>query len=121
MGVLASIFIALTALLHLGFLVLEMFLWTGPTGRKVFRMSAEQAEATRVLAGNQGLYNGFLAAGLVWSLLAPQPDFAFQLKVFFLVCVIVAAIYGAWSVKPRILLVQGGPAIIALLLTVLAS
>lgn len=121
MGVLTNIFIALTALLHLGFLVLEMFLWTGPTGRKVFRMSAEQAAATKVLAANQGLYNGFLAAGLFWSLLASQPDFAFQLKVFFLVCVIVAAIYGAWSVKPRILLVQGGPAIIALVLTVLVS
>ncbi|HTO32945.1 MAG TPA: DUF1304 domain-containing protein [Pararhizobium sp.] len=121
MTITANIFIALTALLHIGFLVLEMFLWTGPQGRKIFRMSEEQAEATKVLAANQGLYNGFLAAGLVWSLVASQPDFALQLKVFFLVCVIVAAIYGAWSVKPRILLVQGGPAILALVLTVLAS
>ena len=120
MTILANIMIGVTALLHAGFLVLEMFLWTGPQGRKVFRMSAEQAQATRVLAANQGLYNGFLAAGLVWSLLAAPPEFAFQLKLFFLVCVIVAAIYGAWSVSPRILLVQGGPAILALLFTVLA-
>ena len=121
MAIVANILIAVTALLHAGFLVLEMFLWTGPQGRKIFRMSAEQAEATKVLAANQGLYNGFLAAGLVWSLTSSQPDFAFQLKLFFLVCVIVAAIYGAWSVKPRILVVQGGPAISALVFTLLAS
>ena len=121
MTIIATILIALTALLHAGFLILEMFLWTGPQGRKVFRMSAEQAQATKVLAANQGLYNGFLTAGLVWSLIASSPEFGFQLKLFFLVCVIVAAIYGAWSVKPRILLVQGGPAILALLFTVLAS
>ncbi len=121
MALLANIFVALTALLHVGFLVLEMFLWTAPTGRKVFRMSPEQAETTRVLAANQGLYNGFLAAGLSWSLLQADPGFAFQLKLFFLVCVVIAAIYGAYSVKPRILLIQGGPAILALVLTVLAS
>ncbi|AXV14622.1 DUF1304 domain-containing protein [Neorhizobium sp. SOG26] len=120
MAILAAFFVTLTALLHLGFLVLEMFFWTKPFGRKTFRMSAEQAAATKVLAANQGLYNGFLAAGLVWSLLHPDPAIACQLKLFFLVCVIVAAIYGAWSVKPRILLVQGGPAMIALVLTLLA-
>jgi putative membrane protein len=120
MTIIANILIAATALLHVGFLVLEMFLWTAPHGRKVFRMSQERAEATKVLAANQGLYNGFLAAGLVWSLIASPPEFAFQLKLFFLVCVIVAAIYGAWSVKPRIFLVQGSPAILALLFTVLA-
>ncbi|APG83740.1 hypothetical protein SAMCCGM7_Ch0961 [Sinorhizobium americanum CCGM7] len=121
MALLAAILIALTALLHVGFLVLEMFLWTKPQGRAVFHMTAERAETTRVLAANQGLYNGFLAAGLLWSLLQPEPAFALQLKVFFLVCVIVAAIYGAWSVKPRILLVQGGPAMLALLFVLLAS
>jgi len=121
MGILSLIFVALTALLHVGFLFLEMFLWAGPTGRKIFRMTPEQAEATKVLAANQGLYNGFLAAGLFWSLAHADPAFAFQLKLFFLVCVIIAAIYGAWSVKPRILLIQGGPAIIALVLTLLAS
>lgn len=121
MAILSQIFVALTALLHVGFLVLEMFLWTGPAGRKVFRMTPEQAETTKVLAANQGLYNGFLAAGLIWSLLHPDPAFALQLKLFFLVCVIIAAIYGAWSVKPRILFIQGGPAILALVLTLLAS
>ncbi|WP_377292809.1 DUF1304 domain-containing protein [Rhizobium sp. SG2393] len=111
----ASLLTALTALLHVGFLVLEMFLWTKPVGRKVFRNSPEKAEITRVLAANQGLYNGFLAAGLCWSLVHPDPAFALQLKVFFLVCVVAAAIYGAWTVSPRILLVQGGPALLALL------
>ncbi len=120
MTIVANILIALTALAHIGFLVLEMFLWTKPQGRKVFRMTPEQAETTRVLAANQGLYNGFLAAGLVWSLIHPQAGFGFQLKLFFLVCVIVAAIYGALTVKPRILLVQGGPAIAALVFLFLA-
>lgn len=121
MTIIANILIALTGLLHIGFLVLEMFLWTGPQGRAVFRMTPEQAETTRILAANQGLYNGFLAAGLFWSLLQPEPSFALQLKVFFLVCVVVAAIYGAWSVKPRILIIQGGPAIAALVFVLLAS
>lgn len=93
MTIIANTLIALTGLLHIGFLVLEMFLWTGPKGRAVFRMTAEQAEATRVLAANQGLYNGFLAAGLFWSLIQAEAAFAFQLKVFFLVCVVVAAIW----------------------------
>ncbi|KQY19869.1 DUF1304 domain-containing protein [Rhizobium sp. Root482] len=121
MALTANILIALTALLHLGFLVLEMFLWTGPLGRRVFRMSQQQADATKVLAGNQGLYNGFLSAGLFWSLIASPPDLGVQLKLFFLVCVVVAAIYGAWSVSPRILVVQGGPALLALLFLFLAS
>jgi putative membrane protein len=120
MSMLANLLVLLTALLHAGFLYLEMVLWTKPTGRRIFGMSAEQAEATRVLAANQGLYNGFLAAGLVWSIVHPDPVFAFQLKLFFLVCVIVAALYGAWSVKPRILLVQGGPAILALIISAVA-
>ncbi|MBD9622237.1 DUF1304 domain-containing protein [Ensifer sp. ENS06] len=121
MTIIANTLIALTGLLHIGFLVLEMFLWTGPKGRAVFPMTAEKAEATRVLAANQGLYNGFLAAGLFWSLIQAEAAFAFQLKVFFLVCVVVAAIYGAWSVKPRILLIQGGPAIAALVFLLMAS
>ncbi len=120
MATLANLFVALTALMHIGFLILEMVLWSGPTGRSVFRMSEEQAETTKVLAANQGLYNGFLAAGLIWALLQPVPEFAFQLKLFFLVCVIVAAIYGAWSVSRRILIVQGASAVIALVLTFLA-
>ncbi|MDQ0319445.1 putative membrane protein [Pararhizobium capsulatum DSM 1112] len=120
MGTLADLFVALTALLHIGFLVLEMFLWTGPIGRGVSGKNEEEAAATKVLAANQGLYNGFLAAGLIWALLHPMPEIAFQLKLFFLVCVIVAAIYGAWSVSWRTLLVQGVPAVLALVFTFLA-
>lgn len=100
----------LVALLHLYFLVLEMFLWTRPVGLRTFRNTAEKAEATRVLAANQGLYNGFLAAGLVWGLLGQRWD----VVVFFLLCVVVAALYGAYSVSRRIFFVQGIPAIAAL-------
>ena len=110
--------VALVALEHLWFLVLEMFLWTKPIGLKTFRQTAEQAAATRVLAVNQGLYNGFLAAGLAWSLLAP-PELAFPLKVFFLSCVIVAGAVGAATVSTRILLVQALPAAAALALLLL--
>ncbi len=117
MGVVADVATALVALLHLGFLVLEMFLWTKPLGLKVFRNTPEKAETTKVLAANQGLYNGFLAAGLAWGLIAgSQP-----LKVFFLSCVIVAGAYGAWSVSRRILWVQAAPATVALGLLLAAS
>jgi putative membrane protein len=112
--------VALVALLHLYFLVLEMFLWTRPLGLKTFRNSPEKAADSAVLAANQGLYNGFLAAGLIWGLLHSAPGFAFQIKVFFLLCVIVAGIYGAATVSRRILLVQAAPAAIALILLWLA-
>jgi putative membrane protein len=112
--------VALVALLHLYFLVLEMFLWTRPLGLKTFRNSPEKAADSAVLAANQGLYNGFLAAGLIWGLLHSDPGFAFQIKVFFLLCVIVAGIYGAATVSRRILLVQAAPAAIALILLWLA-
>ena len=102
--------IGLVAVLHLGFLVLEMFFWDHPVGRKVFRMSPEVSASSRVLAANQGLYNGFLVAGLVWALWADRLD----LKVFFLGCVIVAGIYGAATVKPRILVAHALPAALAL-------
>jgi putative membrane protein len=105
------------ALLHVWILILEMFLWTKPQGLKAFRNTPEKAELTKVLAANQGLYNGFLAAGLLWSLVHPDPVMAFQLKAFFLGCVIVAALYGAWSVSRRILIIQGLPAFIALAIT----
>ena len=110
-----DILVAVVALLHLYFLVLEMFLWTKPLGRKIFRLTPEFAEASRALAANQGLYNGFLAAGLIWSLLAPHP-FAFWLQVFFLTCVIVAGVYGAVTVNKRILWIQAAPAFVALVL-----
>lgn len=111
----AKTLIALVALQHLYFLYLEMFLWTKPIGLKTFAMTAEKAEITAQLAGNQGLYNGFLAAGLIWSLLHPNADTATQLATFFLGCVLVAAAYGGYSVGGKILLLQGVPAALALL------
>ena len=112
----ANILVALVAALHVYFLVLEMFLWTKPLGLKTFRNSPEKAADSAVLAANQGLYNGFLVAGLIWGLLQPTPDFAFQIKTFFLLCVIVAGIYGAVTVSRRILIVQALPAALALIL-----
>ena len=111
----ANALVAIVALLHVYFLVLEMFLWTRPLGLKTFRNTQEKANDSAVLAANQGLYNGFLAAGLFWSLFHPAPAVAFQIKVFFLLCVIVAGAYGAWSVSRRILFVQAGPATLALI------
>lgn len=110
MDVIASVLVAVVAALHAWFLVLEMFLWTKPAGLKTFRNTPEKAETTRVLAANQGLYNGFLAAGLLWGLVTSQ----WNVVVFFLLCVVVAALYGAWSVSRRIFYVQGLPAIAAL-------
>lgn len=110
MDVFAAVLVVLVASLHLYFLVLEMFLWTRPLGLKTFRNTPEKAETIRVLAANQGLYNGFLAAGLLWGLFTMQ----WNVVVFFLLCVIVAALYGAWSVNKRIFFVQGVPAIAAL-------
>lgn len=109
-----TILISLVALLHVYFLVLEMFMWTKPLGRKTFGMSAEKAKETAALAANQGLYNGFLAVGLFWSLLHPEDLFGNQLAIFFLACVVVAGAYGAYSVNFRIFLVQGVPALTAL-------
>ena len=116
----ANIVVALVAALHVYFLILEMFLWTKPLGLKTFRNSLEKATDSAVLAANQGLYNGFLAAGLVWGLVHSTPGFAFQIKMFFLLCVIVAGVYGAVSVSRRILWVQAAPAAIALILLWLA-
>ena len=112
--------VALVAALHLYFLVLEMFLWTKPVGLRIFHNTPEKARDSAVLAANQGLYNGFLAAGLIWGLLHAAPAFAFQIKVFFLLCVVVAGVYGAATVSVRILYVQAAPAILALLLLWLA-
>lgn len=114
MTIIANTLIALTGLLHVGFLVLEMFLWTGPQGRAVFRMSPEQAETTRVLAANQGLYNGFLAAGLLWGV-ARGTD-GVDVTVFFLSCVIIAGVFGALTVSRRIFVVQALPALLGLVL-----
>jgi putative membrane protein len=116
----ANMLVALVAALHVYFLVLEMFLWTKPLGLKTFRNSPEKAQESAVLAANQGLYNGFLAAGLIWGLVQAVPGFAFQIKVFFLLCVIVAGVYGAATVSRRILFVQAAPAALALILLWLA-
>lgn len=110
MTVVANILVGLVALLHLYFLVLEMFLWTKPTGRRTFGLEADFAEQTKSLAANQGLYNGFLVAGLVWGLVDDRDD----VKIFFLACVIVAGLYGAATVNRRILFVQAVPAAVAL-------
>jgi putative membrane protein len=118
----AAVLTALVALLHAYFLVLEMFLWTKPLGLRTFRQTREQAEASRVLAANQGLYNGFLAAGLAASFVFPDGDpRAFAFRAFFLACVIVAGVYGGWTVGRKILLVQALPALIALGAALLAG
>src|SRR3954464_14005375 len=119
MGLVAKMLVGLVALEHAYFLVLEMFLWTKPRTRAAFGMSAEQAEQTKVLAQNQGLYNGFLAAGLPWSLIAP-PAIASQLAMFFLGCVLVAGIYGGFTANKRIWYVQAVPAAIALVVVLFA-
>ena len=110
MSFIAVALVLLVALLHLCFLVLEMFLWTRPIGLKVFRQSPEKAEQSRVLAANQGLYNGFLAAGLVYGAATGSREFA----LFFLGCVVVAGAYGAMTVNRRIFLVQAVPALAAI-------
>ena len=107
---LATVLTSLVALLHIGFLTLEMFLWQHPIGRKVFDTTEQFSADTAFMAQNQGLYNGFLAAGLIWGLIAKKRD----VTIFFLFCVIVAGIYGAATVSPTIVLVQAVPAILAL-------
>ncbi|OUR98452.1 hypothetical protein A9Q84_03305 [Halobacteriovorax marinus] len=111
-----QILTGLIALIHIYFLVLEMFLWDKPKGLKVFGQTQEMATATKVLAANQGLYNGFLSAGLIWGLFVGGVV-GFQFCVFFLSCVVVAGLYGAYSVNKRILFVQALPAAVALGLT----
>lgn len=114
MNILRWVLVGLVAAEHIYFLVLEMFLWTKPQGMRTFGNTLEFAEQTSVLAANQGLYNGFLAAGLIWGLLHPDPKIGFQVQVFFLLCVIVAGLYGGYSFSTRILYVQAVPALIAL-------
>jgi putative membrane protein len=113
--------VGLVAIEHLYILYLEMFAWTTPRVQRIFGTTPQVARDSKVLAANQGLYNGFLAAGLLWSLLHPDAAFATQLQLFFLGCVIVAAIYGGLTAKRSILLVQGGPALLALLVVLAAG
>ncbi len=114
---LANIFTSIVAISHVGILVLEMFFWNHPIGQKIFSMTPEVAESSAVLAMNQGLYNGFLAAGLFWGLLKNRSDF----KVFFLTCVVVAGIFGGLTAKTSILFTQGLPALIALILVLVST
>ena len=113
MSVVAKILIVLVALEHIYFMVLEMFLWDKPRTRKAFGLTEEAAAHSKVLAGNQGLYNGFLAAGLIWALVAP-PAYAMQLALFFFACIFVAGIYGGFTANKRIWLLQALPAALAL-------
>jgi putative membrane protein len=111
-----NIVVGLVALIHLYILVLEMFLWEKPAGMKAFGLSKESAAQTRALAANQGLYNGFLAAGLIWGLWSAQVD----VQMFFLGCVLVAGVYGALTANVKILWIQGMPALVGLVLVGLA-
>jgi putative membrane protein len=111
----ANTVVAIVALLHLYFMVLEMFLWDQPAGLRAFGHTAEEAQASKVLAANQGLYNGFLAAGLAWGLLEGATD----VKLFFLACVLLAGIYGGFTASLKILFVQALPALVGLVLVLM--
>jgi len=111
MNLVANILVVFVAVLHLGFLALEMFLWDHPFGRKRFGMTPEYSKASASLAANQGLYNGFLAAGLVWGLIAGDVS----IKIFFLVCVVIAGVYGGFTAKRSILYMQALPGLLALI------
>lgn len=119
MSVATNIVIIIVALLHLYFMVLEMFLWETLFGLGVFGQTAEKARVTKVLAANQGLYNGFLAAGLFWGLLRGTSGSA--ITIFFLCCIIIAGIFGAVTASRKILFIQAGPAAVGLVLTLLST
>ena len=120
MVTIAALLVAIVAAIHVYIVILEMFLWRTPRGLKSFGTTQAFADESATLAANQGLYNGFLVAGLIWGLLAADP-IGFQVKVFFLACVIVAGIYGAATVSRRILVVQAVPAALALAAVVAAA
>ena len=117
MNLVANILVVLVAVLHLGFLALEMFFWDHPFGRKRFRMTPEYSKASASLAANQGLYNGFLAAGLVWGLFTGTTS----IKIFFLICVVVAGVFGGFTAKRSILYMQALPGLLALVAVYLAK
>jgi putative membrane protein len=117
MGRLSVVLVSIVIVLHLGFLALEMFFWDHDIGRRVFSMTPEQSASSATLAANQGLYNGFLAAGLMWGLLAKKRD----VVIFFLLCVIVAGVFGAATAKETILFTQALPGALALAITLAAG
>ena len=112
----ANLLIVIVALLHVGFLALEMFFWDHPVGRKRFGLTPEFSKASATLAANQGLYNGFLAAGLIWGLITADTS----IKIFFLICVLIAGIYGGFTARRTILYIQALPALLALIAVFLA-
>ncbi len=120
MSIVATVLVTIVAAVHVWFMLLEMVLWQKPLGLRTFRLTPEQAKLTAALAANQGLYNGFLVAGLVIGLVAPQPS-AFHFKLFFLTCVIIAGLFGAATVSRRILLIQALPGALALGAVLLAG
>ncbi|MEV6773954.1 DUF1304 domain-containing protein [Nocardia sp. NPDC051030] len=120
MRTVAEILVGLLAALHIYIMVMEMFLWTAPRTRVAFGMTPEYAESTKVLAANQGLYNGFLAAGLIWGVIASDPV-GHGAQVFFTVCVVIAGLYGAATASRRILFVQALPGAIALAAVLIAG
>ena len=118
MNIITTVLIILVALLHVYIMILEMVLWAGPRGQKAFGLTADFARSTKALAANQGLYNGFLAAGLFWSVLHPDAQIAWQLALFFLACVAVAGMFGAATASRKIFFIQTVPAVIAMLAVV---
>jgi len=121
MEYIAIFLVALVAIEHVYILVLEMFLWTKPRTLKVFGMTQEEAETSKTLAANQGLYNGFLAAGLFFGLLYPEQNAAIHIQMFFLACVMTAAVYGGMTAKKSILIVQGLPATLAMISVIVTA
>ena len=115
MAIVAMVLVGLVALLHVYIMLLEMVWWDSPRGQKAFGLAPDFAKATKVLALNQGLYNGFLAAGLIWGLVHPDPAFSWQIQLFFLACVVVAGIVGAVTSSRKILFVQTVPAVLAII------
>ena len=120
LALVAMILVGLVALIHVYILLLEMVWWTSPRGQKAFGLTPEFARETKVLAANQGLYNGFLAAGLIWGIVHPDPAFAWQVQLFFLAAVAVARLYGAATASRKILFIQTVPAVLAIIAVVLA-
>jgi len=117
MNLIANILVVLVAVLHIGFLALEMFFWDHPFGRKRFKMTPEYSKASASLAANQGLYNGFLAAGLIWGLVTSN----LPVQIFFLICVVVAGVYGGLTTRRTILYIQALPGLLALIFVYLAK
>jgi putative membrane protein len=121
MSIIAATLTAIVAALHFLFLILEMFLWRTPVGQKIFHLTPEFAAQSAVLAQNQGLYNGILAAGLIWTFFIPDHAFQASARVFFLVAIIVAGSFGAITAKPSIFFIQALPALIALIAILLVK